>query len=122
MTDYLSAQALECTEAERDALITVHGRLNRGELVHAKSTELGDNLFNMAQFGNCGTPCCIGGWMWQITKVDTDPNGPFFKLFYPSGGPRSLSSITPKQAANACLNFLTTGDPKWNDAIEGDMP
>ena len=31
MTDYLSAEYLKCTEAERDALITVYGRLDRAE-------------------------------------------------------------------------------------------
>jgi hypothetical protein len=80
-----------------------------------------DGLFNMASWmcdSECGTVACIGGTacllagdpLLFVDSFSTD------KLFYPPYGSQ-ISKITTKQAACALRSYLTTGDPKWEEAV-----
>jgi hypothetical protein len=105
-----------------------------------------NNLFNMEQAcktdGGCGTVACIGGWMSIIMqRVQPTAKGfykltneqelishsyvskkdhtrdPIRELFYP--GPIDSDywgQITTRMAVDAIENFLTTGDPNWEEA------
>jgi hypothetical protein len=85
---------------------------------------------------DCGTACCIGGLVAlikqgrlkkaqhviTITKSDADAihdclgnaHGELYTLFYPSLDTPEWLAITPAIAAQAVVNYLTTGDPKWS--------
>jgi len=119
----LDAATLGILEDVRSALITLRGRLERGEIVHdntERPRELVDYdaplcAINMAVW-HCGSVGCIGGWIEAMTglsepKMLTTPQ--LNDLCYPRGLCCFWSDITPEQIAHAINNYLTTGNPDW---------
>lgn len=112
---------LGITDAEHDALRKVLGMLERGEI---KSHQ-----FSMKEWGDCGTVHCIGGWASTILKNNrlSDISAPWRRtalsdLFYPRcyrvrGEYVDGYTATVDQAAVALRNFLTQGEPRWEEAI-----
>jgi hypothetical protein len=114
---FLSATDLGISEVERDALIQTLGVLERGEA----------KMFDMQRFCHpCGTPACIWGWASHLSggraftglmfRVPDKKRDKLFELFDLG---LSLSAANPRaaQAAIALANYLTTGEPRWAEAL-----
>jgi len=133
---YLSADTLRIAPRVRDALIEVLTRMERGELVHVYEPEeirmpLPGNLFCMNEWNTqmtCGTVRCIGGWCEYImdpNKQYDDDDEPDWittdeleELFYPPRVVRrGAYQASVGQAAAALRNYLTTGEPNWEQAM-----
>lgn len=129
--NFKTAADLRLSELERDALITVLGMLERGELTHVPVRDLPSSAdykvgtftghFNMGEWEesyDCGTVCCIGGTAELIGGIGFNLSGniPLSNLFYPAG---NLDHITTDQAAKALRSFLSTGRARWRDAVRG---
>jgi hypothetical protein len=131
--NFMTAADLGLDDDEHAALVTVLGMLERGELHHTRAKDIiptGEKPvaftgnFNMEYWTmntqNCGTVCCIGGSAELIGGLDHDRL--FNKMNYlPKLGELFLlvgndDGITPAQAGIALRNYLTTGDPRWNEA------
>lgn len=146
----LTAQALLITTAEYDALVEVRDRLANGDFVHDPNLALASpNGFNMnvpEDTSECGTSCCIGGWMHHVMMRDrTAPcvqlgeyvnkrrSRTLTPLFFPFVDPNDHSQhvtddygafydfpwdqIDTGPAVKAIDNFLSTGDPDWPAAL-----
>lgn len=128
--NFKTAEELGLGEAELAAHITVLGMLERGELKHIPepSYRKRQNGFNMSFDGletPCGTVACIGGWVAVILgdkatwgyvagpAIDT----PRRRLYWPLGGDDVMKTITTSQAAMALRNYLTTGEPRWEEVL-----
>ena len=97
-------------------------------------------VFNMnhgAVSYDCGTVACIGGWCklreenavmteltpQQINRANMyvgDIEGPLRDLYYPFYDDResvNYESINTVQAKEAIVNFLNTGNPKWESIL-----
>ena len=140
--NYKTATELGISEKLHGALILVKGMLERDEIVHATRDYDVDDYplpeaapevwkFNMSDWrtkvtfagGPCGSVACIGGsceWLLKERLSDADEDRAM-ELFYPHevGSSSNWSEITPAQAARAIGNFLTTGEPKWREAVAG---
>lgn len=120
---------LDIREDEFSALVTVLGMLERGELQFGISGE-GERFCMSAVFfrTKCGTVGCIGGYVARILD-DADPeeyaycgrSNALSSLYFPryEGGRLrdDLSDITTAQAAQALRSFLTSGEPRWAEAL-----
>lgn len=127
-------------DAEFQALRTVLGMLERGEIAHSRYRrtiyEFADGekpqFFNMYSFiteTDCGTACCICGWAEHIGHLPDNslvvkrymlPH--LEELFDPParGVPDAdMNAVTPAQAAIALRNYLTHGEPRWQEAVSG---
>jgi hypothetical protein len=128
--NFKSADDLRLSEAQHAALIKTLGLLDRGELRHVDSYEVGvlhsdaefSGLFSMNVWKGthpCGTAACIGGTAELVgdTKfVDRALTPSLRELFYPRYG--DYDEITPAIAAIGLRNYLTTGRPNWRQARE----
>ncbi|BAR61902.1 hypothetical protein NK6_8755 [Bradyrhizobium diazoefficiens] len=147
MTDrrVLSATALNIREAELKAALEIRELFANGVITHDREVNADQtNGFNMNTIDNetdCGTTCCIGGWMFRAMERDrTAPcataagyvtrhaSPRLIPLFFPLqdmggqwivdtngrsyDGPEYID-IAPSQALEAMDNFLATGDPNW---------
>jgi hypothetical protein len=120
---FLPATDLGISEVERDALIATLFAFERGEI---------DN-FTMRHFReNCGTPACICGWANYFSEGRafaevTSMSGVLATkrlyhrlpkqlqyLFDIQGLPQQ-SGATQAQAAAAMSNYLTSGEPRWDE-------
>jgi len=120
---FLSATDLGISEVEREALITTLFAFERGEIIN----------FTMRHFREtCGTPACICGWAnyfsggQAFAEVSTMSgvlatkrlHGRLPKqlqyLFDIQGFPEQTAA-TPAQAAAALTNYLTRGEPRWEE-------
>jgi hypothetical protein len=120
---FLPAADLGISEVERDALIATLFGFERGEI---------DN-FTMRHFReNCGTPACICGWANYFSEgrafaeVSSMSGVLATKRLY-ARLPKQLqylfdiqglpqqSGATPAQAAAALSNYLTLGEPRWDE-------
>jgi hypothetical protein len=120
---FLPATALGISEVEREALIATLHAFERGEI---------DN-FTMRHFREtCGTPACICGWANYFsdgrafaevssmsgTRAVKRLHGRLPRqlqlLFDIQGFPRQAGA-TPAQAATALSNYLTLGEPRWDE-------
>jgi hypothetical protein len=143
MQNFKSADELEITEPEKEALIKTLVLLETGELRHVADPDdlpkawtpfrerkfTGD--FNMIDWNyahTCGTCCCIGGTAELVGGLEVhgsfngaDEDGTkLHELFYPEPSSipgRSYRGITPAQAATALRSYLTTGDARWDLAV-----
>ncbi len=136
--NFKSASDLGLTDNQRDALALTLGMLERGELIHVVPSDLSpdyvdvdDNFtghFNMDSWNltyrECGTVCCIGGAAEIVGKLPDDSlwdacdtNEPLYRLFFPNHCTENFESITMAQAACALRNYLTTGEPNWEEAL-----
>lgn len=130
--NFKTATDLGITEIEIESLIKVLGMLERGELNHAPSGE--DPGFNMGAPHiqlSCGTVGCIAGWARYISGGEAFPwanrasafqigGNSINELFVPSNYVAYLSRIRPDQAAIALRNFLTFGEPRWEEALQAN--
>jgi hypothetical protein len=110
--------------ALHDGLIAMH-RNGRGPE--------GGHFFNMngtcIPNGHCGSIGCIGGYVGMTMGkstyeasdyvFDNENGGPFDELYFPKFVD-DYGTVTPRQAAAAICNFLSTGDPGWRNAIAAD--
>ncbi len=106
------------TNEEHAALIKVRDALASGKL---------DGHFDMNQaISVCGTFACIGGHMAQLMGMTEFNaineyvlgNDELHVLFYPDDRAGvDWDDITPAQAVLAIDNFLSSGDPEWNEVI-----
>lgn len=148
---YLSTTALQITPEERKALIKVKRFLKTLELPKDISSRIRHtrmeavnpkpSKFNMTQpisVFDCGTACCIGGWMkvalagLKLTPMVTIPAslveeihkyvwnqyrnlGPMKRLFFPGNSMtfKEYDTITPADAIAEITKFLTTGKAEW---------
>lgn len=127
--NFKTAAELGIAEDEKSALAQVLGMLERGELVHCplKSAPLvTSHRFNMGTWdgmlSGCGTVYCIGGWAEKLLGRVAFCNSPksLDKLFFPDdyhNRIRQLDDITVTQAAIALRNYLTHGEPLWEEAL-----
>lgn len=126
---YRTAEELGLKESERDALLDVLDRLERGEFVHLTRTKARRNYdvgfgFNMSSW--CGSVGCIGGWCDTLHGTAFG-EGFHYGLFQPRLPPdlddlfagrdgywtAPMTKVTPRQAAQGLRNYLETGKPRW---------
>lgn len=142
---YLSAEQLHITPDERTALLKVKRFLARVPLPKewasrqnhrtTECTSPSPALFNMnrsiAKY-DCGTGCCIGGWMvlamrgvrlTKVVKVTLEhiatieryvqKEHPILgRLFFPHTT-QDYDSLTPQRAQQEIVTFLKTGKATW---------
>lgn len=142
---YLSAKQLKITPVERIALLKVKRFLTRIPMPkdhktrkHHRTEECvspAPALFNMnrpiAKY-DCGTGCCIGGWMvlavrgvrlTKVVKVTLEHittieryvqrNHPVLgRLFFPRTT-QDYDGLTPQHAQQEIVTFLRTGKATW---------
>jgi hypothetical protein len=144
MPDRLSHKALGITEGEYLAVIEVRELFASNKLIFddgdSPKQQNGFNMNVIVDQDECGTTCCIGGWMFLImtrdrtttsTKashyVQQERSRPLYPLFFPftDVNRRDLHDdngqawdfpyelIPPAYALAAIDNFLATGDPDW---------
>jgi hypothetical protein len=120
---FLSATDLGISDVERDALIATLYAFERGEI----------GSFTMRHFREpCGTPACICGWANYFSagrafaEVSTLSGTLAVKrlhgrlpkqlqyLFDIQGLPEQAAA-TQTQAAAALSNYLTFGEPRWDE-------
>ena len=120
---FLSATDLRISDVERDALIATLFAFERGEI----------ETFTMRHFReSCGTPACICGWANHFSdgrafaEVSTLSGTLAVKRLY-SRLPKQLQYLfdiqglpqqagaTRAQAAAALSNYLTFGEPRWDE-------
>ena len=113
---YRSAEALGIEQWEHDGLVALIGPLSRGELtLHMSPT-----------VSNCGTAACIGGWValrsgikyFPVTEYVLSALGRQLEALYYPWNTKGFGATAP-QAARAIVNFLTLGDPRWDDVMRG---
>jgi len=136
----LSAAALLIRPAEHKAILEIRELFAKGVFVHDPDLELakpdGFNMNIPLDSSECGTTCCIGGWMFlamerdrtapcarvgdYVTRVRSATLGPLFLPFTDISGRTfdedydfPLELMTPKMALAAIDNFLAAGDPNW---------
>jgi hypothetical protein len=129
---FQSAEDLDISEAEKDALIKTLVLMETGKLTHAPigdgyypHTGLFTGQFNMIHWNavhSCGTVACIGGTAELVGGVSfgkktMSENKQLYRLFMPDLPDALWNEITPKQAARALRSYLTTGNAKWDEAI-----
>ena len=140
--NFKTASDLEITEKQKQALIKTlvlfeTDRMNSFDC-SADSIDW-PNAYDPAFTGNfnmrfwsvahpsCGTVACIGGTAEIIGDVSFDGwmnNDSLRQLFCPGGEEEPitvvharLNKITPRQAATALRNYLTTGEPNWGEIL-----
>jgi len=129
----LSATALRITPGEHRALLEVRDMFAKGTFKHDPHGDAdhadGFNMEYPKRTTDCGTTCCIGGWVWAVMDRDratTNPSaGRYVRrdksyalgaLYYPDQGEiddMAYSDITPGAALAAIDSFLATGNPDW---------
>jgi hypothetical protein len=129
--NFKSAAELGIPQAHYDVLVEVLHMLERGEIRHIevpdglwKSASDGEfcGLFNMSVWvsaGPCGTAACLGGTAELISGLkfgdDMQTRG-LERLFYPWS--IDMDKVTPEMGAIALRNYLTTGSPRWREAVK----
>ena len=131
--NFLTADRLKICEQYHVALIKLLGMMERGEITHVKEDKHGEirnseepHGFNMGHWrvdSDCGTVCCIGGWMLELLgrsyRLDPGSVTPALSaLFNPEDvWTVDMADITVDQAAHALRNYLATGKPKWERVL-----
>jgi len=115
---YLSAQALDFEDWERDELIALWPQL----IAETRSLDMRQSA------SECGSVCCIGGHIALSHGISVQGARRYVQnstslsaLFFPDltiNQQHPGWHATGPQAAQAILNFLTTGKPDW-DAVMG---
>lgn len=127
---------LDIPAAAMDALIAVLRMLERDELEHRRgikgSTTKGIKsfkFFNMRAYRNhedCGTVLCIKGAAEMVADMQEEKfwgnkTDALLSLFLPhTYCGLQAEAITPHQAAIALRNYLTRGEPRWDEALATD--
>ena len=115
VSPYKTAAELKIEQWEHDALVALIGPLSRSELA-----------FDMTEpTYECGCACCIGGWVDagnNDTKASIETayaGGSLKELYFPFIRTGAYRATAP-QGARAIVNFLTLGDPRWDDVMSDD--
>jgi hypothetical protein len=112
--NFMAPIALGLSDEDFEALIKVLGMFERAEVPQA--------LFNMTRIGSpeCGSAGCICGWARSVNKeaFRGDWNGPVARLFVRPWKCIEKGQPTPAEGAIAIRNFLTFGEPRWEEAME----
>lgn len=137
----LSAEALHIRPEEHRAILEIRELFAKGTFHHDPRAEAdkpdGFNM-NYSEFATeCGTTCCIGGWMYHAMDRDrttlsrsagayvNHDRSPALKfLFSPDHDDihdMSYEDITPGAALAAIDSFLATGNPEWPTACGLDQ-
>lgn len=128
-----TAEELMITEDQRCALVKALAFLQEDKIkyhpLEGPILGYGDkgkvDYFNMRAWRrkyDCGTVCCIGGTA-QALSGTSFPNASVFEnqnlhnLFYPNN--QKAWNATPRQAARALSNYLSTGRASWQTAMRG---
>ena len=124
---FKTAAELGLAQVEVQALIAVLRMLERGDISHDE--------FHMGHFKHeCKTPACICGWAHHVSGGRAFPEltaklGPMIvyrrftespaviALFRLTSTRGSGGDITAAQAAVALRNYLTEGEPRWEEAL-----
>lgn len=140
---YKSAEELEISQAEYDAIIRVKDGLQAGNYIHvgedfaygdATGLDKGQKVFNMTiGFDSVGRSCgqvgCIGGWMGielGLSPKDADSyvgehddHPTLGHLFYPEVPSPAWKVLDDKAAGFAIESWLKTGDGvrAWKEAV-----
>lgn len=129
---FQSAEDLDISEAEKDALIKTLVLMETGKLTHAPigagyypDTGPFTGQFNMIHWNSahrCGTVACIGGTAELVGGVSfretaAGVNEQLYRLFMPDLPEEQWNGITPAQGARALRSYLTTGEANWAEAI-----
>ena len=124
---FLSAEALDLTHRQRDALVMAL-RFLEGKKVRTVNFDMSCwHMPVLMKGGQCGTAVCVGGLAEMLIgePVFTDRDGncviPYELscLFFP-GHVRSCdewSDLKPRQAALALRRYLETGTDGWREAL-----
>lgn len=130
--NFKPAAELGFTEIEFRAAVTFLGMLERAEVRHERiSDPLSDSCpdrpsgFNMrCIYGEspCGTTSCICGWIETLAGIP--PRHLAQRTYFLSGSnlrklfyQKTDSEISLGQAAVALRNYLTFGEPRWDEAL-----
>jgi hypothetical protein len=120
---FMTAEALGITKAEQRALVRVLGMFERGEISREQYS------IGSLSAPSCGTPACIRGWARHVApgtfQVTEEHPAELRRLFFllSCEDNRRVSSLprfdprNPQQAAVALRNYLTTGEPRWAEAL-----
>ncbi|WOJ91386.1 hypothetical protein RZS28_09075 [Methylocapsa polymorpha] len=120
---YLPAEALGIEDWEREELIALWSKLEAEAAVLDMNQAASD----------CGSVCCIGGHIAlshgvsvrgarRYVQGHAQAGGPLAALFFPD---LTVNHQHPgwrargPEAAQAVLNFLTTGAPDWSGVMRG---
>lgn len=128
--EFLTPKELGVTEDEFCRLMKVAEGFQAGKYLHVQNPrhmtwkdKSGLKLFNMRSWEqefDCGTVCCIGGWAGLPQEVVNRKNNGLHNLCYPPDSKLAdWRGITTEHAAKAIMNWARTGDPKWNEVVDG---
>jgi hypothetical protein len=129
-------KARDISDAEFEAAVKLLGMLERGELKNHYCLQQIDgtrrynpqipNGFDMQCAGlrtDCGTVACIGGWMAILMDRDMatyvysiSPESSLWKLFWSC----TDNALSTEKAATAVRNYLTFGNPRWDEVLRLD--
>jgi hypothetical protein len=132
--NFKTAVELGISDAEVEALIKVLGILERGEVEHVVPSLLVGpqpdysagytghfNMIRVATREDCGTVACILGTARLLCGLHLFPEweamSSLKSLFWPFRLGTFFRDIIPAQAAIALRNYLTTGAPRWEEAL-----
>jgi hypothetical protein len=123
--NFKTAKELGLAQVEVETLVIVLRMLERGDIAREQ--------FHMGRFRHeCRTPACICGWAHYVSRglafsELASPCGPIIlhrrasgalsELFRLTQARGSGGEITPAQAAVALRNYLTHGEPRWDEAV-----
>lgn len=107
---YKTAKSLGISENIRQGLIQLSRDLADGTIPPER--------FDM--LNRCGTACCIGGHLAERGVIIQDcgwvESYPALRSTFFPDGPAIVCTDAVK-GAQAIVNFLVTGDPKWDDVM-----
>lgn len=136
--NFIMPAALGISDIEFESLVKVLGMLERGEIEYMPATwrdcprrsdPVTPKFFNMCLIeteNNCGTACCILGWARHVAGDRTlfggelhQPLKDLFRLGDTSDGyvGKFSEEMLPSEAAVALRSYLTTGEPRWAEAV-----
>jgi hypothetical protein len=137
----LSATAIRITAGEHRALLEIRDLFAKNFFKHDPHGDAdypeGFNMDYVERETDCGTTCCIGGWIWAAMNrdratasptaglfVSRDRSAALRPLFYPDHDEiddMAYADIPPGAALAAIDNFLATGNPDWQRACGLDI-
>lgn len=114
--NFMTAEALGLTEEQHSALVKTLAFFERGEV-----PEGGFDMFHWKKkHSDCGTACCLGGWaeilagLPRYSMHNEDAPG-LQRLFFPDSN--AIVCTDPAKGAAALRNYLTTGEPRWEEVM-----
>lgn len=120
----MTAEALGIAAEEQQALVTVLGMLERGEIDDAHF-----DMLNFVQREDCGTVGCLCGWAYEVSGGRAFPE--VASAWYAAerlrhrlpDAAKHLFALdrplvtTAAKGAIALRSYLTTGEARWMEAL-----